>query len=161
VLAAMTHFCPACWRTVQAGATSCPYCRSNLAALDQRPLAVKLIAALRHPEPATRQRAAHLLGELRDPAAVTPLGELLFTTSEPFLAAEIVTTLGKIEDTEVEGLVIRALQHRASVVRLAALRALVRQGEPTAALALRQVAHDPSPSVRRFAREMEKERRQC
>ena len=157
----MTHFCPACWHTVEAGAASCPCCGSNLAALDQLPFVVKLIAALRHPEPATRQRAAHLLGELRDPAAVTPLGELLLATSEPFLAAEIVTALGKIEDAEAETLVVRALHHPASVVRLAALRALVQRGEPSATLALRQVAHDPSPSVRRLVREMEEGRRQC
>jgi HEAT repeat protein len=157
----MTHFCPACWHTVEPGAASCPHCRSDLAALDQRPFVVKLIAALHHPEPATRERAAHLLGELRDPAAVTPLGEVLRATSEPFLAAEIVTALGKIEDAAAEPLVMRALQHHASVVRLAALRALVRRGESTAALALRQAAHDPSPSVRRLAREMEEERRQC
>lgn len=157
----MTHFCPACWNTVEAGAASCPRCGSNIVALDQRPFIVKLIAALRHPEPATRQRAAHLLGELGYTTAVPPLGELLCATSEPFLAAEIVTALGKIEDAEAETLVVRALQHRASVVRLAALRALVGRGEPTATLALRQVAHDPSPSVRRLAREMEGGRRRC
>ncbi|MGD0946287.1 MAG: HEAT repeat domain-containing protein [Candidatus Binatia bacterium] len=89
------------------------------------------------------------------------IGELLFATSDPFLAAEIVTALGKIEDVEAETLVVRALQHQASVVRLAALRALVRRGEPTATLALRQVAHDPSPLVRRLAQEMEGERRRC
>jgi hypothetical protein len=38
---------------------------------------------------------------------------------------------------------------------------LVRRGERTATLALRQVAHDPSPSVRRLAQEMEGERRRC
>jgi HEAT repeat protein len=157
----MTHFCPACWHTVAAGSTTCPRCGSNLAALDHRPFFVKLIGALRHPEPATRQRAVHLLGELRDPAAVTPLGELLLNTSEPFLAAEIVTALGKIQDAQAETLVVRALQHPASVVRLAALRALVGRGEPAATLALRKVAHDPSPSVRRLVREMEEGRRQC
>jgi len=157
----MTHFCPACWHTVEAGATSCPHCRSNLAALDQRPFVVKLIGALRHPEPATRQRAVQLLGELRDATAVPPLGELLFATSEPFLAAEIVTALGKIEDTEAETLVVRALQHHASVVRLAAVRALVQRGGRLATLALRHAVRDASPSVRRLAREMQRDREQC
>jgi len=89
------------------------------------------------------------------------VGELLIATSEPFLAAEIVAALSKIEDVEAEKLVVRALQHHASVVRLAALRALVRRGERTATLALRQVAHDPSPSVRRLARETKGRHRRC
>jgi HEAT repeat protein len=110
----MTHFCPTCWHTVEAGAASCACCGGNLAALDQRPFVAKLIAAL-----------------------------------------------GKFEQAEAETLVVRALQHPASVVRLASLRALVGRGEPTATWALRQVAHYPSQSVRRLAREMEEGRQQC
>jgi HEAT repeat protein len=153
-----THFCPACWTTVGAAATSCPRCHSNLTALDQRSFTTKLVAALHHPEPETRQRAAYILGERRDGAAVQALGEILLTTSEPFFACEIVAALGKIGGREAETLLLRALDHKAFLVRLAALQVLGHAGDAAAA-ALQRAARDASPSVRRLARELGARRR--
>lgn len=157
----MTHFCPTCWQTVDPEATSCSRCGSDLTALDRRPFVAKLISALHHPEPMTRQRAAFILGELHDATAVPALGEILVTTAEPFLAAEIAGALGKINGPEAEEILVRALDHRASVVRLAVVRAVIRCGGSAAAVALRKAARDPSPSVRRLAREMQGGGEQC
>jgi hypothetical protein len=132
----MTYFCPACWREVGAAAVKCPRCHSDLAALDHRAFVDKLLAALRHPEPTTRQRAAFVLGELHATAAVAAFDALVFATPEPFFACEMVMALGKIDSPEAQQL-------------------LIRRGGSAAALALEHAACDRSPSVRRLAREMQ------
>jgi hypothetical protein len=149
-----TFFCPSCWETVEPDAKTCPHCHSDLSRFDQRELGAKLIGALRHPEPMTRQRAAFLLGERHERAAVAALGDLLRSSTEPFLVSEIATALGKIGGEEAKQLLAGALEHPAFVVREAALLALARLGGPTAAAALEHAAADPSPSVRRLAREL-------
>jgi HEAT repeat protein len=151
----MTYFCPACWGEVSAAAVQCPRCHSDWAALDHRAFVDKVIAALHHPEPVTRQRAAFVLGELHAPAAVPAFDALLLVTREPFFACEMVMALGKIDRPEAEQLLIRALDHRSFLVREAAVQALVQRGGAAAALALQHATGDRSPSVRRLAREMQ------
>lgn len=147
----MTHFCPACWQVVAATATVCPHCQARLAELDQRAFTAKLIAALGHPEPETRQRAAAILGERGERDAVGPLQRLLASTTEPLLATEIVTALGRIGGTEVEAPLLAALEHPAFAVREAAVAALLARGGAAAETARARAAVDPSPSVRRAA----------
>lgn len=155
----MTHFCPSCWETVDPGAVRCPHCLGDLRALDRRAFTAKLIAALRHPEPATQRRAARILGARRDASAVTALGERLRATADPFLAGELVTALGRIGGREAEAPLLDALHHRAFLVRRAALEALVAAGGTLAARALEHAANDASPAVRRAAAELERGRR--
>jgi HEAT repeat protein len=158
----MTHSCLACWGTVSSEAVNCPHCNSDLRALDDRAFNGKLIAALRHPEPATRQRAAFVLGERHVAEAAGALSELLDTTAEPFLASEVLTALGNIDHPDVEVLLLRALDHASFVVRQATLHALVERGGATAALAIQRAAHDSSPSVRQLAHDFEPQREnQC
>ncbi len=92
-------------------------------------------------------------------AAVQPLGEVLRTTSEPFLACEIVAALGKIGGSEAETLLLRALDHQGFLVRLAALQVLGHAAG--AAAALEHATRDSSPSVRRLAREIGARRHPC
>ncbi|MBX3023771.1 HEAT repeat domain-containing protein [bacterium] len=150
----MTHFCPACWRTVAATATQCPHCAHDLRALDHRDFTDKLIAALRHPEATTQRRAARILGERRAGAAVAALGAHLRATDDPFLASDIVAALARIGGPDAAALVIEALRHPAFLVRLAALRAVATIGGAAAEQAIAQAASDPSPAVRRAAAAM-------
>lgn len=69
----MTYFCPDCWKIIPADVAVCPFCRCDLAAADARSYPQKMIGALRHPEPETRQRAAEILGELQYPQAIPAL----------------------------------------------------------------------------------------
>jgi hypothetical protein len=117
----MTYYCPGCWIEVEAGSRFCPHCRSDLAELDQRTWRRKLLGALFHPEPITRQRAAFILGELHDEDALDTLARLLTRSTDQFLCAEIVV----------------------------ALVALVRRGGAVAEAALNHAQQDPSPSVQR------------
>jgi HEAT repeat protein len=149
-----TYFCPACWTRVGADDISCPRCRGDLARLDQRSFEEKLIAALRHPEPTTRHRAAFILGELGTAAAVKVFAELLFETAEPFFASAMVVALGKIGGLDAERVLLRTLDHESFLVRQAAVQALIRCGGPIAEVALQHAACDRSPSVRRIAREI-------
>jgi len=73
----ITYFCPACWRIVKREARRCAACGADLFHLDQGAFAVKLVEALRHPEPTIRQRAAFILGELGDGTAAAALGLIL------------------------------------------------------------------------------------
>jgi HEAT repeat protein len=151
----MTHFCPGCWRTVRSGDVTCPHCNSDLRALDDRAFNAKLVAALRHPEPTTRQRAASVLGERHAVEAVGALRDLLETTTEPFLAAEVVSALAKIDHPDVEALLLGALDHASFVVRQAAVHALVARDGRNARLAIRRAARDRSASVRELAHDLE------
>jgi HEAT repeat protein len=124
----MTYFCPACWDTVDPHAVRCPRCSSDIRSLDQRAFSAKLVAALRHPEPATRQRAAFILGELRQTDAIPVLGQILTETAEPFFAAEIARVLGKMGNREADAFLRVALHHEAFLVREAAVEALASKG---------------------------------
>jgi hypothetical protein len=69
----MTYFCPGCWKIIPADAKSCPFCGCNLAAAEARSYPERIIGALHHPVPETRQLAAEILGELRYRPAIEPL----------------------------------------------------------------------------------------
>jgi hypothetical protein len=71
----MTYFCPACWKIIPAGTTICPFCDYDLADADARSYPQRLICALHHPVPETRELAAEILGELRYSPALEPLME--------------------------------------------------------------------------------------
>ena len=69
----MTFFCPGCWKIIPREAKVCPLCGCNLVAAAARSYVEKLIGALDHPEPETRQRAAEILGYKGAPTAIKPL----------------------------------------------------------------------------------------
>src|SRR5713226_2655653 len=94
----MVFFCLHCWKEIPERAICCPACGVDLAQEDARPFVEKSCAALRHPEPQTAVRAAWILGERRDKAAVPELIHVLETTEDGFLAEAAADALGKIGD---------------------------------------------------------------
>ena len=64
-----TRYCPHCWAENAWSATTCRQCGAALLGpeVDGLPYVEQLLAALRHPEPETRARAAALLGEVGEP----------------------------------------------------------------------------------------------
>jgi len=91
-----TAYCPACWNEVPLGAAGCPACGADLEALDAADFDAKLVRALRHPEAATRMRAAQILGRRRARTAVPALLARWREGADPYLTAEIALALGRI-----------------------------------------------------------------
>lgn len=83
----ITYYCPPCWIEVEAGSQSCPHCHGDLAELELRTWCCKLLGALSHSEPTTRQRAVFILGELRDEGAVDTVVRVLTGSTDHFLCA--------------------------------------------------------------------------
>jgi hypothetical protein len=95
-----TFFCPECWGEVAPGAPTCPGCGSDLRALDEAAYADKLRRALWHPEGFTARRAAWLLGQRREPAAVGALAERAREGCGVYLAVGIADALAAIDTHE-------------------------------------------------------------
>lgn len=122
----MVHYCPACWREIPAEADRCPFCGTALSN-DTADYTAKLIAALRHPEPFTRRRAAYLLGLRRDARGVSALIAVLETADDdPYVRAEAALALGAIggEDALQALRRVLAAPNESVIVRRAAAAAL-------------------------------------
>jgi HEAT repeat protein len=121
----MVHYCPVCWQEIPAGAERCPSCG---AAVDETAdYTDKLIAALRHPEPFTRRRAAYLLGLRRDGRGVPALIAVLETAdNDPYVRAEAALALGAIGGAEAQEALRRVLADptESVIVRRAAADAM-------------------------------------
>lgn len=125
----MVHFCPSCWREVQAQKV-CPGCGADLEAWSRASYEKKLIRALRHPEPTVPVRAAAILGERGTASAVEPLIEAAKSSRDPYLQEAAVEALGRLGDARARS-TLEALSRDAPLrVRLAAQRALVRLDRP-------------------------------
>lgn len=119
----MIHYCPSCWAEVPGG-PKCPACGADIHALAQESYEEKLIRALHHPEPTTPIRAATILGELRSRAAVEPLINLVYSSSDPYIQEAGVIALGRIGDPRASSPLRRWSSEGALRVRLAAQQAL-------------------------------------
>jgi HEAT repeat protein len=115
-------FCPRCWAVVPRTAHRCPSCEADLDQADQEEYFAKLSAALTHPDYLTRQRAAMVLGWMRDARAVGPLVAALDRESDHYVRAEIVTALRAIGGHEAEQVINRLAQDKSEsiIVRKAA-----------------------------------------
>jgi HEAT repeat protein len=120
----MHFFCPCCWKEIEKGENTCPYCGCNVNAADALPFAAKLRAALRHPEPQTPIRAAWILGERREVSAVPDLITLVETSADSFLTEAAARALGKIGDESAVPVLKKASESGTVRVRLAARKAL-------------------------------------
>jgi predicted amidophosphoribosyltransferase len=138
-------FCPNCWSEIPPGAERCAHCGVDVRSLDQRAFYDKLLGALGHPEPETRARAAHILGEIRAAGAVPIIASLMKRTADPFFAAELATALGRIGGADAERSLREALDHPSFLVRRAVVAALERQGEPVGLSAPERVETNGSP----------------
>ncbi len=105
----MTIFCPHCWAEVAPGTRVCPHCHTELAE-GAGDYVAKLIAALEHPEPLTRRRAAYVLGLLRDPGAVEALAALLAGPADPYVKGEAAQALRAIGGEKAHSVLRRVAQ---------------------------------------------------
>lgn len=118
-------FCPACWVEVSEEARVCPRCGADMEAIQQRRDFVdKLIAALVHPEPETRARAAMILGLRGEKRGVEPLMRAVREARDTFLVEAAIEALGRIGDPECRATIEEAGARGTIRVRQAARRAL-------------------------------------
>ena len=91
----MTRYCPYCWGEVDAQADICPRCGKSPGE-ETADFVGKPITALHHPEPLTQRRAAYLLGRLREPRAVEPLGAIVSGKADVYVKGEAAFALRAI-----------------------------------------------------------------
>jgi HEAT repeat protein len=121
----MIFYCPACWREIPQVARDCPHCTIDVERLaSARAYPAKLIAALDHPEPTTRVRAAWILGIRRERSAVARLTRLVLESEDPYLVEAAVEALGRIGDRAGLRAVAFAARHGGARVRERARQAI-------------------------------------
>jgi len=110
---------------------------------------------LRHPEPETRYRAAHILGELKDvkiiPALIQAAKE---EKNDIFLLREIAWALGEMRDPASLTQLLHFLRHTSFIIRKEAVKALGKMGDEPALKAISLALKDPIASVREAAEEI-------
>lgn len=120
-----TFFCPACWAESPTSGGTCPRCGADMEAMQQgRDFTAKLIAALDHPEPETRARAALILGLRREACSVKPLMRVVCRAEDAFLVEAAIEALGRIGDPRCRKVLEAALDRGTLRVRLAARQVL-------------------------------------
>jgi HEAT repeat protein len=144
----MQWFCPECWHEVDETDRLCSACGALLSELDKKSFAEKVMAALRHPEPATSVRAAEILGRLKSPGAVAALMEVLKGGRDPYLLEAAARALGEIGDQASVSALRSVLGSSYLIVRIAAAEALGKIASPEAIEALEAVRGDTSSAVR-------------
>lgn len=145
----MVYYCPFCWAEFTENKAHCPRCGAALHDVaDQDEYTVKLMRALKHPEPTTVVRAAALLGTLRERRAVQPLLTLLASASDPYILESAVEALGDIGDQTAMDSLISALAHSYVRVRGKAAEALGKFDDDHARAVLASALNDPSEYVR-------------
>jgi len=122
----VTHFfCPACWAETAGDDRVCPRCGVDMEAVQRgRDFVDKLIAALDHPEPETRSRAALILGLRRETRGLEALIRVVRQARDASLVEVAIEALSRIGDPACRGTVERAATHGTVRVRQAARRAL-------------------------------------
>ena len=118
----MRFFCPKCWSDFPKDVARCPNCGQNISDVWRRKsYTEKLIAALNHPEQETSERAARILGNLREAPAVGDLIKLVGKTPDVYVARAAVEALAKIRTPRAcKFLASVARNHKARMVREAA-----------------------------------------
>jgi soluble P-type ATPase len=118
----MRFFCPQCWSDLSEDVAWCPDCGLDIPTLwGGKNYVEKLIAALSHPEPETSERAARILGHLREERAVGDLIKLVSTTPDVYVARAAVEALAEIGTLQAHKFLASVAQnHKASMVREAA-----------------------------------------
>lgn len=139
----MRFFCPQCWQDFPEDVRVCPRCGTEILAFWRgKTYAQRLIAALRHPEPETAERAAWILGELREETAVESLMALVEEGRDVYIARAAVEALGKIGTPRAgDFLITTAKTHPVAMVRDAAKGATMK----TTKSAAKNKARETSP----------------
>lgn len=122
----LTFFCPVCWTETPTGGGTCPRCGADMEAVQRgRDFVDKLIAALDHPEPGTRARAAMILGLRRERRGAAALMRVVRKGKDAFLVEAAIEALGRIGDPGSRDAIEAAALDGTLRVRGAARRALV------------------------------------
>jgi HEAT repeat protein len=149
----MTYYCPFCWFESSSYFDACPHCGQNLRGLKEMDYAERLALSLRHPEPETRYRAAHLLGLLKASKTIPDLIRAAKEKKDIFLLREIAWALGEMKDPATMAQLINFLKHPSFIIRKEAVKALGKLGGKQAREALSAASSDPIESVREAAEE--------
>ncbi|HSG45991.1 MAG TPA: HEAT repeat domain-containing protein, partial [Anaerolineales bacterium] len=106
-----------------------------------------LIEALKDQEGAVRKFAAGMLGRLKDPRAIDPLGMALYDTHHDVgkASAEALLNFG-VDSFEV---LVEALDHPEMWIRIHTIDILPRVDEPRVALVLLEMLKDPEREVKK------------
>ena len=151
----VTYYCTNCWAVVPPRVTVCPECGGPVE--DARAnLADKYVAALRHPQPETRLRAAWMLGRMRAGSAVPALTALVEARGDhdPYVLSAALKSLGQIGDRQAVPVLagLLAAPHAPFMARMEAAYALAAIGGEEAWAALERAAeHDANDRVRQAA----------
>ena len=150
----LIRFCSNCWAENLIDATVCDRCGTSLAESEPICYDQKLMRALHHPVPETREMAAMVLGLRQDQHALPVLMSRLLEESDIGVLCAISKALGQLGDCQaVASLAKRLAQPNALVVALTivdALAALARTGCWKALEALKA----PPPVPERVATEI-------
>ena len=128
----LIQFCSNCWAENLIDTTVCERCGTPLSETEPIFYGQKLMRALYHPIPQTREMAAMLLGQRRDLHAIPVLLSRLLEETDMGVLCAISKTLGQLGDCRaVASLAQRLAPPQALVVALTivdALAALARTG---------------------------------
>ncbi len=155
----LIQYCSNCWAENLFGASVCDRCGVSLAETEAILYDQKLIRALHHPVPETREMAAMLLGLRRDQQALPILMACLFEETDIGVLCAIGKALGQLGDCRAAApLAKRLAQPNALVVALTivdALAALARTGCWEALDALKAPPHVNERVAREIAVRLE------
>ncbi|HZU68755.1 MAG TPA: HEAT repeat domain-containing protein [Ktedonobacteraceae bacterium] len=129
---ALVQFCPKCWAANVIDATTCEQCNESFAQNEPVFFDQKLLWALQHPIPETRELAAILLGQRRERQAIPFLMSRFSEETDIGVLCAICKALGELGNCQaVDALTKRLAQPRGLVVALTiveVLAALARKG---------------------------------
>jgi HEAT repeat protein len=150
----LVQFCSKCWAENLLDATFCERCGAFLDETRPGRYDQKLIWALQHPVPETREMAARLLGLRRDQQALPVLLSRLFEETDIGVLCAISKALGQLGDSQAAtALAKRLAQSNALVVALTIVDALATLARSGCWEALRTLL-SPPPVPERVAREI-------
>ncbi len=148
------QFCANCWAENLFGATVCERCGTPLSETEPIFYDQKLMRALHHPVPETREMAAMLLGQRRERHALPVLLSCLLEETDIGVLCAISIALGQLGDCQaVSSLAKRLAQPRALVVALTIVDALATLAQKGCWEAL-DVLKAPPPVSERVAKEI-------
>ena len=150
----LIQFCSNCWAENLFGSTVCDRCGTPLSETEPIFYDQKLMRALHHPIPETREMAARLLGQRRDRHALPVLMTSLLEETDIGVLCTISIALGQLGDCQaVSSLAKHLAQPRALVVALTIVDALATLAQKGCWEAL-DVLKAPPPVSERVAKEI-------
>jgi HEAT repeat protein len=151
----LIQFCSNCWAENLISATVCERCGTTLSETEPIFYDQKLMRALHHPIPQTREMAAMLLGQRQDRHALPVLLSCLLEETDIGVLCAISQALAQLGDCEaVSSLAKRLAQPHALVVALTIVDALTSLAQKGCWEAL-DVLKAPPPVSERVAKKIE------